>query len=124
MIRILVVFFITFIYLEALDYKSYEKARELQKQNNKLIMIDVIRTNCHYCETMEKEVLQDKEMSAWLEERFIPVKLNLDHEMLPLGIKVNFTPSFFFIDKDEKIIKQIPGAWDIEDFQSMTKDLK
>lgn len=124
MIRILVVFLITFVYLNALEWKSYENARKLQKQNNKLIMLDVVRTNCHYCETMEKDVLQDKEMSLWLQERFIPVKINLDHGMLPLGLKVSFTPSFFFIDKDEKIIKKIPGAWDIKDFQSMTKDLK
>jgi thioredoxin-related protein len=107
-----------------LEWKSYEEALELQKQNKKIIMIDVVRTNCHYCETMEKDVFDDKVMGKWIEERFIPVKLNLDTDALPLGLQVSFTPSFFFIDINEDIKKKIPGAWNSEDFQSMTKDLK
>jgi thioredoxin-related protein len=110
--------------LHALEWKSYEEAKALQKQNNKLIMLDVIRTNCRYCENMERDVFDDGAMGAWIEERFIPVKLNLDTDKLPLGLKVSFTPSFFFIDKHDVIVKKIPGAWNIEDFQSMTKELK
>jgi thioredoxin-related protein len=110
--------------LHALEWKSYEEAKALQKQNDKLIMLDVIRTNCRYCENMERDVFSDGAMGAWIEERFIPVKLNLDRDTLPLGLKVSFTPSFFFIDKHDVIVKKIPGAWNIEDFQSMTKELK
>jgi thioredoxin-related protein len=110
--------------LHAIEWKSYEEAKALQKQNNKLIMLDVVRTNCRYCEDMERDVFNDGAMGAWIEERFIPVKLNLDRDTLPLGLKVSFTPSFFFIDKQNVIKKKIPGAWNIEDFQSMTKELK
>ena len=110
--------------LHAIEWKSYEEAKALQKQNNKLIMLDVVRTNCRYCEDMERDVFNDGTMGAWIEERFIPVKLNLDRDTLPLGLKVSFTPSFFFIDKQNVIKKKIPGAWNIEDFQSMTKELK
>ena len=110
--------------LHAMEWKSYEEALLLQKENHKLIMIDVIRTNCHYCEDMERDVFNDKAMGTWIEERFIPVKLNLDHDTLPLGLKVSFTPTFFFVDEAHAIKKKIPGAWNIEDFQSMTKDLK
>jgi thioredoxin-related protein len=63
-------------------------------------------------------------MSAWLEERFIPVKINLDFDALPLGLHVYFTPTFFFVDKDEKVVKKIPGAWSIQDFQDLTKKYK
>ena len=110
--------------LGALEWKTYEEALELQKKSNKLIMIDVVRDNCRFCIDMERNVFQDKKMSVWIENRFIPVKLNLDHDKLPLGLKVNFTPTFFFIDNTNTIKKKIPGSWNIEDFQSMTKDLK
>lgn len=113
-----------FCSLYALEWKTYEEALKLQKQSNKLIMIDVVRDNCRYCTNMERDVFEDKEMSVWLESRFIPVKLNLDHDTLPLGLKVSFTPTFFFIDNANAIKKKIPGSWNIEDFQSMTKDLK
>jgi len=110
--------------LEALEFKSYKDAKMSQKENKKLIMLEVVRTNCHYCSDMQRDVFDDEEMSAWIQERFIPVKLNLDTDSLPLGLKVSFTPSFFFIDVDENIKKKIPGSWNIEDFKSMIKDLK
>ncbi|MDY0121625.1 MAG: DUF255 domain-containing protein [Sulfurimonas sp.] len=110
--------------LSALEWKTYQEALELQKKSNKLIMIDVVRDNCRFCTDMDRNVFEDKEMSVWLESRFIPVKLNLDHDTLPLGIKVHFTPTFYFIDNANAIKKKIPGSWNIEDFQSMTKDLK
>jgi len=116
--------FLFVLNLHAIEWKSYEEAKALQTQNNKLIMLDVVRTNCRYCEDMERDVFNDEAMGAWIEERFIPVKLNLDRDTLPLGLKVSFTPSFFFIDKQNVIKKKIPGAWNIEDFQSMTKELK
>ena len=76
--KYILLFFMTCTFLNALEWKSYEEALELQKQNKKMIMIDVVRTNCHYCESMEKDVFDDKMMGKWIEERFIPVKLNLN----------------------------------------------
>lgn len=110
--------------LSALEFHSYDEARSLQKESHKIIMIDVIRTDCHYCVSMNRDVLQDADMTKYLEEKFIPVKINLDNEKLPLGIKVNFTPSFFFINAEEKIIKTIPGSWSKEDFKELTKNIK
>jgi thioredoxin-related protein len=72
---------------------------------------------------MEKEVFNDPKMSLWLQQRFIPVKIDIEKEQLPFGKKVSFTPTFFFI-KDDKILKVIPGSWNIEDFKDLTKDIK
>jgi thioredoxin-related protein len=113
-----------FVSLFALEFLSYEEARELQKESGKIIMIDVVRSDCHYCTDMQKNVFENKEMSVWLEKRFIPVKVNLDIDTLPLGLKVSFTPTFFFVDKDEKVVKKIPGAWSIQDFKDLTKNIK
>jgi thioredoxin-related protein len=110
--------------LSALEFHSYEEARKLQKESGKIIMIDVVRTNCHYCSDMQKNVFDNKEISAWIEERFIPVKVNLDKQQLPLGLKVYFTPTFFFVNKEQKIVKKIPGSWSIEDFKDLTKNIK
>ncbi|QOP43776.1 DUF255 domain-containing protein [Sulfurimonas sediminis] len=110
--------------LWGLEFHTYEEALKIQKKNNKIIMIDVIRSDCQYCIKMKKEVFDNPEMSAWIEERFIPVELNLDFDELPLGLHVYFTPTFFFVDKNQKIIKQIPGSWNIQDFKDLTKNIK
>lgn len=122
--RFIIVLVTIFLNLEAVEWKTYEEALLLQKQNKKPIMIDIMRTDCHYCSDMERDVFNDTNMQKWLDKRFIPVKINLDNDTPPLGIKVTFTPSFFFVDVNGEIIKKIPGAWDIKDFKSMTKDLK
>ena len=110
--------------LFALEFHSYEEALQLQKKNGKIIMIDVMRTDCHYCKDMQRKVFDNVAMSKWLEKRFIPVKLNLDFDELSLGIHVYFTPTFFFIDADQKVIKKIPGSWNIQDFKDLTRNIK
>lgn len=110
--------------LFAFELKTYEAALKEQKKTNKIIMIDVVRTGCHYCEEMDRDVFADKEMAAWIAKRFIPVQINLDEQDLPLGLDVSFTPTFYFVDKKQKVVKKIPGAWNIEDFKSLTEKVK
>jgi len=122
--KIILILISGFISLYALDFHSYEEGLELQKKNNKIIMIDVMRSDCHYCKDMDKKVFENKEMAKWIEKRFIPVRLNLDFDKLPLGLNVYFTPTFFFIDKNHKIVKKVPGSWGIQDFKDLTENIK
>lgn len=111
MSKIVFLILISSFTLFAFEWKTYQSAQIEQQKTNKLIMIDVVRTGCHYCTDMEKDVFEDKEMAEWIENRFIPVKMNLDDE-LPLDLKVSITPTFFFIDKNEKVVKK--SAWFLE----------
>lgn len=82
--------------VQAVEWLSYQEALELQKKTHKPIMIDVMRTECHYCSDMEREVFEDTAMTQWLQKRFIPVKINLDTDTMPIDQEVTFTPTFFF----------------------------
>lgn len=122
--KIIILMLLSIVSLWGLEFHSYEEALKIQKKTKKIIMIDVMRTDCHYCIKMKKEVFDDPEMSTWLQKRFIPVELNLDFDDLPLGIHVYFTPTFFFVDENQKIVKKIPGSWDIQDFKDLTINIK
>ena len=111
-------------WLFAVEFYTFAEAQSMQKKNNKIIMLKIVRNDCHYCKDMQTEVCENAKMAKWLEERFIVVKVNLDKQEAPLGIKVSFTPSFYFINRDEKIVKKIPGSWNIEDFKDLTKGIK
>ena len=123
MSKIIILLLITLVSLNAIEWISYDDALKLQAKNGKVIMLDVVRTDCHYCSDMDDKVFNDSGMSEWLEQRFIAVKVNLDKDKIPLDISVSFTPSFFFIDKNQVIVKKIPGAWNIADFQDLTKNI-
>ena len=124
MSKIVFLFLVMFTSLNAIEWLSYEEGLKLQEKNGKVIMIDVVRTECRFCIAMEKEVFENKEMIKWLSKRFIPVKVNLDKDRMPLGITISFTPSFFFINKDLKVVKKVPGAWNIVDFKDLTRGIK
>ena len=124
MSKIVFLFLMMFTSVNAIEWLSYEEGLKIQEKNGKVIMIDVVRTECHFCRDMEVAVFDDKEMIKWLDKRFIPVKVNLDKDRMPLNITVSFTPSFFFVDKNGEIVKSVPGSWNIEDFKDLTKGIK
>ena len=107
-----------------MDWYGYDEALKLQKNSSKIIMIDIVRTHCQYCIKMDNEVFKNKKMSIWLKNRFIPVKINLDIDEMPLDVEVQMTPTFYFINKNKKIIKVIPGSWNIQNFKDLTKNIK
>ncbi len=110
--------------LVAIEWKNYTVALKEAKATNKIIMIDIVRDGCHYCEDMEKNVFANEEMSSYLDKKFIAVKINLDFDKLPLDINVSFTPTFYFLDMNQTVLKVIPGAWNIQDFKDLTENIK
>lgn len=122
--KLILLMLCTISFLYALNFNSYEDALKIQKKNGKIIMLDVMRSDCYYCSKMEEEVFSDEKMSTWLQDSFIPAEINLDFDELPVGLNIYVTPSFFFIDKNNKIVKKIVGAWSIEDFKDLTKNIK
>jgi len=123
MSRIFLGLLFSIISLYGVEFHSYTEALILQKKTKKIIMLDVVRTGCHFCEKMDTEVLQNSALSKLLEKYFIVARVNLDTELLPEGIKVDFTPTFYFFDYKHKIIKKIPGSWSLKDFKSLIEDM-
>ena len=87
-------------------------------------MVDIVRTHCRYCEDMNKKVLQDPEFAKWLDAKFISARINLDNEKIPEGMRVDFTPTFYFVNHKHKIVKRVPGSWTIQDFKDLTEKIK
>ena len=100
----------------ASDKMTYEKAVSLSNENNKLIMLKITANNCKYCRKMDNEVLSDLEVQKLLSQNFITLSINVDEEYLPLGLKRTITPTFIFIDKNQKIVSKLPGSWNKSDF--------
>jgi thioredoxin-related protein len=95
---------------------TYEQALLISKQNNKSIMLKLTSNDCKYCIKMDNEVLADTAVKSLLDENFITVNINVDNESLPLNLKWTVTPTFIFIDKNEKISSRLRGSWDKKDF--------
>jgi len=50
------------------------------KAENKLIYLSIGYFSCHWCHVMQRESYKDKEVAKWLNEYFIPVKIDRELE--------------------------------------------
>ena len=118
-----VLYMASFLNLEAVEWMSLNEGLDKAKRSHKLIMIDVVRDRCRFCVNMDKNVFEDKEMSRWIQSCFIPVKLNLSQQDLPNGLKVEVTPTFFFMNQKLELIKTIQGSWNTDEFKQLSQKL-
>ncbi len=58
----------------AWDPASFERA----KQGDKIILINVIATWCHWCHVMDEETYADPEIAALLREHFVTIRVDSD----------------------------------------------
>jgi thioredoxin-related protein len=123
--KIVVIVFFSMMFLScesnvSLDEKpqlsKYQKGLSLAKENHKIVMLKLTSKECHFCKKMDKEVMSDKEVLSFLNKNFIPITINVKTEKLPLGLTHKVTPTFFFIDKNEKVVSKIQGSWNKKDF--------
>ncbi|MDQ1325461.1 MAG: Cytochrome c protein [Campylobacterota bacterium] len=106
-------------------FVSFEKAKELAKQEDKIIMIRGILPYCKWCIKMDREVMVEKEVVEALLKDFVVVKTDVALEKLPLGMKSLGTPSFYFIDKDgTTVIAQIQGYRDKQEFLELLSTIR
>ena len=99
-----------------LDYVTYEKALKVANEDNKTIMIKMTSKHCKYCKRMDKKVMSDKEVISMLTKKFVTVEIDIDNNKIPLEQNITMTPTFIFLNKDEKIIRKVVGSWKKEDF--------
>ncbi len=109
---------------KSIKYEGFDEALNRAKKEHKIIMIKAMTKECHFCLKMDREVMIDKEVIKAIEKDFIPVSIDVSVHILPLGLKAQLTPSFIFVDENAKIIMNVPGAWNKQDFISLLKEAK
>jgi thioredoxin-related protein len=85
------------------QFASYDEAVVQAKQEDKMILLEVVLDNCKFCDKMDKLVLSKQNVQDSVAQHFIFAQLNADREPLPLGLSEQMSPMFVFISKNENI---------------------
>ena len=93
-------------------YPWGEEAFEKARKDNKMILLSVGYSTCHWCHVMERESFQDEKVAEFLNEHFVSVKL--DREERPDVDKVYMTSFQAMFGEG--------GGWPLNMF--LTPDLK
>jgi uncharacterized protein YyaL (SSP411 family) len=90
---------------------DYQDAISESKESGKPIFVMISREKCHYCYFMKSQVFTDPKVSAFLNENFVPVELDLENDPLPDYLKPYGTPTFYIVaDGGKRMSRPIVGA--------------
>jgi len=108
MYRLLFLFFLLAsanVYCQQIEFfdGTWEEALEKAKEENKGIFVDIYTTWCGPCKQLDKTTFKDPELSSFINENFIPVKVEAEngkHRNLAFGFNIGGYPVMIFMDRN------------------------
>lgn len=95
---------------DTITWYDYEEAVSRGKNENKKIFLNFYADWCHYCKVMESKTFRDRNVVGYINENFIPVRINTDkNQQLAIKYNVRGLPATWFLTKDGENIGSQPG---------------
>lgn len=86
--------------------KSYTKAADLAKIENKPMLVFINKPDCGACKMMKELVFTDEMIYPYINTHFIPVSLNINKNDAPKALQSDMTPTFHFVKYDGTKIRE------------------
>jgi len=105
---------------------SYDLAKQVAKQENKLIMVDIALSNCPPCKYLAQKVYTDDKVADYINKNFVPVFYLADQDQLPDEVQNYFTgstPTILFIKPNGELFYRMIGARPPEVFLRILQDV-
>ncbi len=109
---------ITFLNANILD-NAFKKA----KAQKKLVLVEISKQNCSYCEALEREVFQNPNYLKEIEKNYIIIKLQKNRDKIPSFLKTRFYPTTYILKYDKTIIDELPGYMKSDNFIDFIKEV-
>lgn len=109
-----------------IEGKTFEEIKELAKQENKLIFLDIYASWCGPCKLMDKKVYANDTVADFYNSHFINVKIDLSKEEgKKLGRKYQayFLPTLVLISSDEVVENMDYGFKSCGEFMQLGLDV-
>jgi thioredoxin 1 len=94
------------------EHGSYNEAKKLAKETNKIIFIDSYTQWCGPCKKMASDVFTNAEVGAYFNKKFINVKMDMEQtEGMLVGRRysVNFYPTLLFVKPNGELVAKAVG---------------
>lgn len=105
-------------------YTEMFDAYDIAEKENKLVLVMLSQKGCPGCQYMEGVVFANKDISDYLKKEYVIVHLDVHEDAVPLELEHFATPTFYFLDADENILKRLDGGENAKDFLSTLKAVR
>ena len=110
--------------VESINWRSYEEGMRVSKIEKKKIFLHFYADWCVFCGKMAKETFQDPTVISYLNNNFIPVRVDTDREPgTAMQYGVTGLPSSWFLTKMGEAIGSVPGFVPPDSLLSMLKEV-
>ena len=98
------------VFAKEIAWSSFEEGVQRSRTENKKVFIHFYANWCGACRIMESKTFKDPAVIAYINENFIPIKVNTDREREAAALfKVRALPDNWFISEDGKPLGHQPG---------------
>ncbi len=105
-------------YIPNIEYSDFEEAKKIAIQEHKYLMIKVEATNCRPCAELNDLLASNKHIKKMVNNHIKAVKINTDHDAVPMGLSTIGTPTVFLIKPDENlVVMKLQGNEAIEELE-------
>jgi len=101
------------------EHGTWTEAINKARQENKLVMLDAYTTWCGPCKWMSKNIFPLKEVGEFYNKNFISIKIDMEKgEGIDIAkkYKIQNYPIFLFVDGYGKMVHQVCGSREANDF--------
>ena len=123
-ILFITVFLITSVFADIKWAEDIENAYSVALKENKIVMVMLSSKGCPACDYMKGIVFEDKKFMSFFNKKFIAVHVDIHEDFVPEGLEHFATPTFYFLNSNEKVLHRIDGAHNSKKFRKELKELK
>ena len=96
--------------IPTIHYVSFTEAVKRGKLNDKIVLVKVRSTHCKYCDQLDRIMKKNRQVREIINRYYEMVVVNGDKEEIPLGLRIQSTPTLIFIQpKNKKVLMQLTG---------------
>jgi len=107
---------------------TWEEAFAEAKTTGKYVFVDAYTDWCYWCKVMDKETFTDEAIAAYLNEEFIPIKVDMENGFgikAAMKYRVNAFPTTLYFNSNGELIMKKPGYEpDNEKFLTFLKEVR
>ncbi len=109
---------------QTIQWQPYASGIKAIKSGKKKGFLHFYTDWCHYCKIMSKDTFTDPKIIAYLNQNFVPIRVNADQEKaVAQQYGVSPVPDNWFIAEDASALSRQPGYIPPETFLDMLKFL-